>query len=769
MTSRREEEVLPAVDHRDTQVIDLTRDDLGLVRTTALATNAANNPGEAFEAVVAAICDTAGWPLGIWWDVEDDPEPRLVPAAVMDVSPGSRAGPLARAPRPVTPGQAGPAGALTSTSAPGVLFWRDPPHGSLDEVAIDVGLTMGTAFGVVANQRVAGVLEFFGAPQSAPDQPLLSVIETACRQLSRVVERDDQLQRLRRQPRPTALSLDDTADGVIVTAVDGTIADWNAAAERLFGWTAREVVDTCHVTELLVPSSLRQLPEPHLLDQMLTHGTTVSPGGRVRLTLECSDGGQIAVAATVWQPSDEDGGLVMVVSPLAPTGTSPTNAVAAPRTAAPPPGASTAPTPLDPIAGVATRGHFLAELGDRVQQRPTTTVVAALDIDRLADVNQDHGLVTGDLVLRAVGRRLADFVGDTGLVGRAGGDEFLVALDQDATAPPDLQATGWRLLQQFESELEGVDVPLLIGVTVGIVAAADQAAPDAGLLVDGAEAALRSASQRGARRIGLHDPSAEATVGGPRGLGRDLRTAIDKEQFEVHYQPLVDLRTQRPCGAEALVRWRHPRHGLVPPGQFIPEAERTGLVRAIGRQVLAAACREAVGWPELDGTALGLNVNVSPVQLDDPHFPAYVREVVEAAGLAPERLTLEITESALAQDSHDALLPLLALRDWGIQLAVDDFGAGHSSLGRLQHLPFDQLKVDRFLIRHVASVHEPLPVLEAAAQMAHALGMTVVAEGVETPEQLAAAMRVECDRAQGYLLARPQTPTQLAQFLARSV
>lgn len=743
-------------DQAQQQVVDVRRDDMGLVRRTALATNAAHDPAEAFEAVLAAICDTASWPIGVWWRVEDRQELHLVPATVVDVSNGPKARDLAAAPRPEPAASAGPVGALATTGAPGVAFWRDPPRTRLDRLARDAGLTLGTAFSVLVDGQVTGVLEFFGSPAAAPDRPLLVTVEEAARQLARVVERDQQLQRLQAQSRSTALSLDDTADAVIVAGSDGVISDWNAPARDLFGWTADEVVSARTITELLVPEDLRRLPEPHLFDQVLSDGTTDLPDGHARLTLSRRDGSHVAVSATVWRPGGGHGGLVSVMRPLAPAHRSLMNRG---DTARPPAG------PRDPVTGLVTREQVLTHLEDRLRHAPRTTVVAALEIDRLGDVNEQFGLVTGDLTLRAVGQRLAGLVGPAGLVARAGADEFLVVFDQQVDTREALRRTGWWLLDGFESELEGVDVPLLVGVSVGLAAGVQLARPDPHALVRAADGALRSAARHGARRVGLHDPSHAAAVAGPRDINRDLRTAIEQRQFEVHYQPLVDLTRQRPAGAEALVRWRHPRHGMVPPAQFIPEAERGGLIRQIGHQVLAAACRDATTWPTIDGAAPALNVNVSPVQLDDPAFPEHVLQVLDATGLAPTRLTLEMTESAITDDTHGAMDRMLALRQTGIRLSVDDFGAGHSSLGRLQHLPFDQLKIDRFLLRHVRTLDEPLPVLEATARMAHDLGMDVVAEGIETPEQLAAAMRVDCDGAQGYLLARPQTASQLARFL----
>lgn len=749
---------------RTEHVVDVTRDDLGLIRRTALATNAAHDPAEAFEAVLAAICDTTGWPVGVWWRLEEREELHLVPAGVVDVSTGPRARALAAAPRPEPTTQAGPAGALARTGASGVAFWRDPPRTRLDRLAGDARLGLGAAFVVLAEEQVAAVLEFFGPPTTAPDRPLLVTVEETTRQLARVVERDLQLQRLRSQSRATALALDDTADGVVVAAPDGTITDWNAPAQRLFGWAADDVVDTRHVTELLVPEGLRRLPEPHLFDQVLADESSPLPDDHARLTLQRRDGQQVAVSTTVWQPRDGQGGLVAVLRPLTPSRTS---AVAS--TAAPDAPASHEPSgPRDPITGLVARDQVLVDVDDRLQERPGSTVVAAVEIDRLGDVNDQFGLVTGDLTLRAVGHRLARLVGTTGLVGRSGADDFLLVLDQEDTSPTALRTTGWELLDAFEAELEGVDVPLAVGVSVGLAAGAQLARPDATALVDAAETALRFAARQGARRVGLHDPASTASVTGLLELNQDLRAAIDGHQFTVHYQPLVDLARQRPSGAEALARWRHPRHGMVPPNQFIPEAERAGLIRQIGRQVLEQACREATRWPAIDGRPPSVNVNVSPVQLDDPAFPEQVEAVLRSTGLAPSRLTLEMTESAVGPDLHGALDRMLALRHSGVQLAVDDFGAGHSSLGRLQHLPFDQLKIDRFLLRHVTTMDEPLPVLEATTRMAHQLGMRVVAEGIETPEQLGAAMRVGCDGAQGYLLARPQTTSQFAQFLADS-
>ena len=246
----------------------------------------------------------------------------------------------------------------------------------------------------------------------------------------------------------------------------------------------------------------------------------------------------------------------------------------------------------------------------------------------------------------------------------------------------------------------------------------------------------------------------------------ELRHALDRGELTVWYQPVIDLATGRPVSTEALVRWEHPERGLIAPLDFIPIAEETGLITELGLQVLEQACRQTAAWQERLERPFGVSVNISGRQVVNPAFPAQVASIAEGSGLRPGTLALELTESVLMDDEADGPATVLGtLHEHGLTLALDDFGTGHSSLSRLKHLPLDVLKIDRSFVSGVESNSDDRAIVRATIEMAHAVGLTVVGEGVETAEQAEYLHESGCDRAQGYLYARPQPAEEIPALL----
>jgi EAL domain-containing protein (putative c-di-GMP-specific phosphodiesterase class I) len=246
----------------------------------------------------------------------------------------------------------------------------------------------------------------------------------------------------------------------------------------------------------------------------------------------------------------------------------------------------------------------------------------------------------------------------------------------------------------------------------------------------------------------------------------DLRDAIERGELSVLYQPIVTLETGRICAAEALLRWEHPERGTIGPVRFIPIAEETGLIVEIGAWVLVEACRQAAGWPTLNGTPpLGISVNLSPRQLRDPGLVNDVRCALAETGLSPSRLELEVTESAVMNDPDEARARLEELQELGVRLSIDDFGTGYSSLGQLRHFPFDTLKVDKTFMGGLGDDPQNTAIVGGVIALARNLGLDVVGEGIETVEQLEYLQHLGCDRGQGYYLARPLTPSALRRLL----
>ncbi len=421
--------------------------------------------------------------------------------------------------------------------------------------------------------------------------------------------------------------------------------------------------------------------------------------------------------------------------------------------------------------------------------------VMHLDLDHFKSVNDAMGHPAGDRLLQQVAQRLLACVGEADTVARLGGDEFAV-VQRSLSAPSASDAggrasggadAGWadpgwpnagggnaggadageagRLARRIVAALSEPftldSARVSIGVSIGIaVAPAD--GRDAPALLKNADMALYRAKAEGRSTARFFERSMDAQVQARRRLELDLHRAVEEEQFEVHYQPQVDLATGRIAGLEALLRWHHPRHGLVPPGEFIPIAEEVGLIVGIGEWVLARACREAARWPQ----AVSVAVNVSPAQFRTLRLVEVVAEALSRAGLAPGRLELEITETVLLRESESVLATLHQLRAQGVRIAMDDFGTGYSSLSYLRSFPFDKIKIDQSFVRDMARNADSLAIVRAAIGLGASLGMKVAAEGVETPEQVAILRAARCDQVQGFLYSRPCAASAVPDLLA---
>jgi diguanylate cyclase (GGDEF)-like protein len=420
----------------------------------------------------------------------------------------------------------------------------------------------------------------------------------------------------------------------------------------------------------------------------------------------------------------------------------------------------------DPLTGLPNRTLVLDRLDQalrRVSRTPGTVAVVIVDLDRFKAVNERHGVETGDAVLRAIGPRLRAAVRPADTVARLAGDAFVVVCEDvpDADFAPLVAA---RVVDAVRAPLTVGDQRLALTASVGVVTARD--GETAGNLLRDADAAVDRAKVHGRDRFEIYDRAQRERALERLQFECDLRLATQRGELFVVHQPIVAVAAGRITGVESLVRWRHPRRGVVAPGEFIACAEETGVIAELGAWVLRTACREVAGRQHR--APLTCHVNVSPRQAADPELPAVVEEALAASGLPPDRLVLEITESSLMDAEDEPIDVLCAVRELGVRLVLDDFGTGHSSLARLRQFPIDGLKVDRSFVAPLDEMR-PLDALIVAGivELGRALGMTVVAEGVETPTQLARLRRAGCRYAQGYLFARPAPCPEVDALLAR--
>jgi len=398
----------------------------------------------------------------------------------------------------------------------------------------------------------------------------------------------------------------------------------------------------------------------------------------------------------------------------------------------------------------------------------SSVAVILLDLDRFKVINESLGHAVGDSLLHAVGERLQRCLRPGDTVARFGGDEFAVILD-GIGAIDDARRTAERILAELSAPFALGDRDWYVNASLGIAIGWPGRATPGDLFREAEVALVRAKSTPGPRFI-LFQPEMGAATLERVELEADLRNALERHELRLHYQPLVDLATDRIVGLEALVRWQHPTRGLVPPLSFIPLAEDTGLIVPIGRWVLETACRQARAWlDERPDSPLVMSVNLSPRQFAQATLVADVIDILANTGLPPERLELEITESILLDEGETSAAALRALRDIGVRLVLDDFGTGYSSLSYLRRLPLDTIKIDRSFIDGLDSDDANLPIVQAVIALAHGLGIDVVAEGIETAGQLARLRELVCDRGQGFYYARPQPPEALAALLAGGV
>jgi diguanylate cyclase (GGDEF)-like protein/PAS domain S-box-containing protein len=384
--------------------------------------------------------------------------------------------------------------------------------------------------------------------------------------------------------------------------------------------------------------------------------------------------------------------------------------------------------------------------------------VICLDLDHFKEVNDTLGHGAGDVLLRQLSQRLLACVRSTDTVARLGGDEFAI-IQVGVNQPLESEQLCRRLIEVVRAPFEIEEQELHVGVSLGI-AVCEGSDNDPERLLKNADIALYRAKQAGRATYRIFEAQMDLELQERKSLEHDLRQAMLKNQLELHYQPLIDISTRKVAAVEALIRWRHPTRGIVSPIDFIPLAEETNLIVAIGEWVLETACRQALEWPDLR-----VAVNLSPVQFRNRELVEVVKDVLRRTGLQPERLELEITESVLINDVSSALATLTALKELGVKIAMDDFGTGYSSLGYLNSFPFDKIKIDKSFIGGMSDKDKSGAIVKSVISLGQSLNMVTTAEGVETAEQASFLKAEGCDQLQGYFFSRPVAAEELTRFI----
>jgi diguanylate cyclase (GGDEF)-like protein/PAS domain S-box-containing protein len=423
----------------------------------------------------------------------------------------------------------------------------------------------------------------------------------------------------------------------------------------------------------------------------------------------------------------------------------------------------------DPLTGLANRARFTDRLEHallRQRRKPSQLAVVFLDVDNFKSVNDGLGHAAGDKALVELARRIeqAVRVGDT--VARFGGDEFAILLEDLASVDEAAEITG-RLIESLREPIRLDDHPIITQVSGGIaLSGLDETSVDG--LLRNADVAMYVAKQGGKGRVEVYDEQMHLALHERMQLMSDLQHALEGGEFVLHYQPIVSLSTTDVLGVEALARWEHPRRGSIPPAQFIPLAEESGVIRELGRWVLAEACRQAHQWHQqfAKNPPLRMSVNVSGVQIDD-RFVSDVQAILQDTGVDASALILELTESVTMREIPSIERLLHQLKSLGIRLAIDDFGTGYSSLSYLHRFPFDILKIDKSFIAD-ASGGPRNQLTTAIAEIARTLGLELMAEGIERLQQVDSLREIGCDTGQGFLFARPMRAEDVERILCES-
>lgn len=561
---------------------------------------------------------------------------------------------------------------------------------------------------------------------------------------------------LRQSQADTAAIIETAMDAYVAVDGEGRIVEWNRAAETIFGWSAAEVVGR-NLAETIVPPLHRAAHSAGFARAL--EGTATPMGGRaVEITGLRSDGSEVDVELTLWRtPSGQGRQFSAFLRDI-------TDRTALRERL-------THQAHHDPVTGLANR-HLLGERLDQALSPSNAvrgTAVLFIDLDDFKSVNDTMGHAIGDLVLTDVAARLSTCLRGQDTLARLSGDEFAVLLP-DLMSPDEALTIAQRLQAALDEPIVLGEREWFVQASIGVAHRGPGSPTGAGQLMADADLAMYAGKRRGQGQVTLFTQRMRTSVERRSRLTTDLHQALERADLTVHYQPLVDLTDGAVVGVEALARWQRGPDEWIPPAEFVPLAEGTGLIRRLGEQVLLQACRDVVtlnrqrpGLP-----ALGLAVNVSPRQLDDPGFTDRLAAVLRTTGLPAPALTLEITEGALVEDTREVIGRLSALRDIGVRIAVDDFGTHFASLAYLQRLPLDILKVDRAFVAGVHAARGSAPITSAIVRMARELGLRTVGEGIEDAAEAHWLREIGCDLGQGYHFGRPTDMAGLVEAMGTS-
>ena len=595
--------------------------------------------------------------------------------------------------------------------------------------------------------------------EGAQDYLIKGQIETRglLRAIRYAVERKIMEEALFNEKERALITLNSIGDAVISTDIAGNIRLLNLVAENMTGWSQQEAagLPMAGVFRIVAAATRETIPNP-MAKAIDRHGTVHLPSDCLLIR---RDGLEVPIDAAVSPIHDRQGQIAGAVIVFRDVSVAQDTALRMAHSAH-----------HDFLTGLPNRLLLDDRIGQAIAVAPRHTkhiAVLFLDLDGFKHVNDSLGHPIGDRLLQSVARRLVDCVRASDTVSRQGGDEFVVLLSE-AAKWVDAAVVARRMLAAVAEPHPIDQQDLHITASIGVSVYPDDG-EDAETLIKNADTVMYQAKENGRQGYQFFTPAMNARAVERHSVEEGLRVALARQELVLHYQPKVDLRTGAISGAEALVRWSHPTRGLVPPAQFIPVAEDCGLILPIDNWVLREACRQARAWADAGLCAGTIAVNVSAMELRGDHFLEGLFAVLTETGLDPRSLELELTESVLMKNAESAASILQSLRTRGVQVAVDDFGTGYSSLSYLRKFAVDSLKIDQSFVSQITSAEDDMSIVTAVISMARSLKLRVIAEGVETLEQLAFLRSLGCDEAQGFYFSRPVPAQEFVQLLAAGI
>jgi diguanylate cyclase (GGDEF)-like protein/PAS domain S-box-containing protein len=553
------------------------------------------------------------------------------------------------------------------------------------------------------------------------------------------------------------VTLNCIGDAVVCTDISGNLTFLNLVAEKMTGWSRQQAAGRpmAEVFRILDATSRQTIPNPMEM--------AVGQNRTVHLPANCilirRDGFEVPIEDSVSPIHDREGqatGAVIVFRDV-----SAARAMTLQMTHS---------AQHDFLTGLPNRMLFNDRVSQAVVLAPRhmkNVAVLFLDLDGFKHINDSLGHPIGDKLLQSIAKRLVDCVRDSDTVSRQGGDEFVVLLSE-VEQSEDASITASRMLRAVAEAHSIEQHDLHVTASIGVSVYPDDGL-DAETLIKNADTAMYQAKENGRQSYQFFKPAMNVRAVERQSIEESLRRALERQEFALHYQPKINLRTGEIAGAEALIRWTHPIRGPVPPGQFIPVAEDCGLILPIGNWVLREACKQARAWLDA-GLSLGtMAVNISAMEFRDDNFLEGVFAILKDTGLDPRSLELELTESVLMKRAESTESILKTLRARGVQLAVDDFGTGYSSLSYLRRFPIDALKIDQSFVRQITTAPDDTTIVTAVISMGRSLKLRVVAEGVETQQELVFLQAHQCDEAQGYYFSRPVVAQEFARMLKTGI